>query len=213
MAPMKTAAAEKLVADPLAFAKRVRSVLADKTGDPDWLRVPAPRIPMWDGPDDAAALADWITDDQGYEPHHFLDEGKPYCQACDADLGPIMRLWSVTATQPPPTLAAILTIAERCAYRSALARAAGSITNAALELGVGRVTASRAVDRLGLRAWLDEAYPHRDPATPGRRGESRRSRPPTDPEHDSDGHPVTRPLHCRGARGRPQELSSSCDPL
>ena len=152
---MKTAAAKKFVADPLAFAKRVRSVLADKTGDPDWLRVPAPRIPMWDGPDDAEAIADWITDDQGYEPHHFLD---------------------VTATQPPPTLANILTTAERDAYRAALARAAGSITNAARELGVARVTASRAIERLGLRTWLDETNPHRDPATVGRRGESRRSR-------------------------------------
>jgi len=167
---MKTAAAKKFVADPLAFAKRVRSVLADKTGDPDWLRVPAPRIPMWDGPDDAEAIADWITDDQGYEPHHFLD-----VTATQQGYEPHHFL-DVTATQPPPTLANILTTAERDAYRAALARAAGSITNAARELGVARVTASRAIERLGLRTWLDETNPHRDPATVGRRGESRRSR-------------------------------------
>jgi len=74
------------------------------------------------------------------------------------------------------TLATILEAAERDAYRAALTRAAGSITEAARELGVARSTASRAIERLGLRAWLDEAYPHRDPATVGRRGESRRSR-------------------------------------
>lgn len=71
------------------------------------------------------------------------------------------------------TLAALLETAERDAYRDALTRHRGSITEAARELAVGRVTASRAVERLGLRAWLDEAYPHRNPATLGRLGETR----------------------------------------
>lgn len=73
-----------------------------------------------------------------------------------------------------PKLADIFAAAERDAYRDALTRHGGSITEAARELGVDRKTASRAVERLDLRAWLDEAYPHRDPATVGRRGDRRR---------------------------------------
>lgn len=73
-----------------------------------------------------------------------------------------------------PTLADILAAAERDAYRGALVRHGGSIKAAASELGVDRKTASRAVERLGLRAWLDATYPHRDPATVGRRGDVRR---------------------------------------
>lgn len=73
------------------------------------------------------------------------------------------------------TLATRLETAERDAYRDALTRHRGSITDAARELDVSRVTASRAVDRLGLRAWLDATYPHRDPATVGRRGDSRKT--------------------------------------
>lgn len=75
---------------------------------------------------------------------------------------------------PPPTLADRLEAAERDAYRDALTRHRGGITEAARELDVSRVTASRAVERLGLRAWLDDAYPHRDPATVGRRGDTRK---------------------------------------
>lgn len=77
-------------------------------------------------------------------------------------------------TDQPRTLSAILATAEREAYRDALQRHDGSITEAARELGVERKTASRAVERLGLRAWLDAAYPHRDPATVGRRGDTRK---------------------------------------
>lgn len=76
-------------------------------------------------------------------------------------------------TTPSP-LANILEAAEREAYRDALTRHGGSITAATRELAVSRVTASRAVERLGLRAWLDETYPHRDPATVGRRGDTRK---------------------------------------
>lgn len=36
---------------------------------------------------------------------------------------------------------------------------------------------SRALERLGLRAWLDTTYPHRDPATVGRRGDVRATTP------------------------------------
>jgi len=72
------------------------------------------------------------------------------------------------------TLAAILEAAEREAYRDALERHGGVIEKAAAELGVHRVTASRAVERLGLRAWLDARWPLRDPATVGRRGERRK---------------------------------------
>ena len=61
-------------ADPFAFAKRVRSILADKTGDDEWYRVPATKIPLPDGPEDADAAANWLLDEQGYEPRHFLEE-------------------------------------------------------------------------------------------------------------------------------------------
>jgi DNA-binding NtrC family response regulator len=83
-------------------------------------------------------------------------------------------LGRVTLSPAYPTLATILETAERDAYRAALERGNGSITEAARELDVARVTASRAVDRLGLRAWLDERWPHRDPATVGRRGDTRK---------------------------------------
>lgn len=83
------------------------------------------------------------------------------------------------------TLAAILSRATIAAYRAALARHGGDISKVATELAVHRVTASRAVERLGpvevdgttyatLRAWLNAAYPHRDPATVGRRGDTRK---------------------------------------
>lgn len=78
-----------------------------------------------------------------------------------------------------PPLSMVFETAEREAYRAALARHGGSITDAARELDVSRVTASRAVERLGLRGWLDATWPHRDPATKGRKGERRRSRKPT----------------------------------
>jgi len=72
------------------------------------------------------------------------------------------------------TLEGQLRAMEGDAYRVALERAGGNITQAAQELGVSRVTASTAVKRLGLRAWLNDAHRYRDPATVGRRGESRR---------------------------------------
>jgi hypothetical protein len=85
------------------------------------------------------------------------------------------------------TLATLLRAAELSAYLSALQRHGGNLGHAARELDVHRDTASRAIARLGpvtvdgatypsLRAWLDAAYPHRNPATVGRRGESRQSR-------------------------------------
>ncbi len=66
--------------DPLALAKRVRSLLADKTGDDDWRRVPAEALDTWgiygcgpNGEDDADAASEALLNDS-LEPSVFLDD-------------------------------------------------------------------------------------------------------------------------------------------
>lgn len=81
--------------------------------------------------------------------------------------------WEIEAWKAGEAVTA-RTTAERDAYRAALTRHGGSITEAARELGVTRVNASLGVDRLGLRPWLDDTYPGRNPATVGRKGDRRR---------------------------------------
>lgn len=60
-------------------------------------------------------------------------------------------------------------------YKDLLTKHDGNITETAAELGVARETVSRTVEHLGLRAWLNERWPHRDPATKGRKGERRKT--------------------------------------
>lgn len=59
------------------FAECVRAILAEKTGDSQWMRVPPERIP-WPTDDHVSpeAMADLVLLDS-YEPHHLadLDEG------------------------------------------------------------------------------------------------------------------------------------------
>jgi len=54
------------------FARLVRMVLSDS--DDAWMRVPLSSIPMFDDPEwDEEDTANEILN-QGFEPHHFLEE-------------------------------------------------------------------------------------------------------------------------------------------
>lgn len=59
-------------------------------------------------------------------------------------------------------------------YKRVLIEHGGVIRDAAPELGLSREALSRSIDQMGLRPWLDATWPHRDPATKGRKGNRRR---------------------------------------
>lgn len=81
----------------------------------------------------------------------------------------------VLTTKASRSLAQEIEDATRRTYRSVLTKHNGSIGEAARDLDVSHDTVSRNLDRLGLRAWLDKTYPHRDPATKGRKGDVRKN--------------------------------------